>query len=72
MSQHGNNGGISSSVYERVIEQIETFSEALEEARTNPTDEALDRLRDAADELMRATGRILIEVERLRAQKQDD
>ncbi len=71
MSQQGGNGGVSTSVYERVVQQIETFSKALQEAKANPTDEALDRLRDAADELMRATGRVFIEIERLRAQQRD-
>ncbi len=71
MSQQGSNGGVSTSVYERVVQQIETFSKALEEAKAHPTDEALDRLRDAADELMRATGRVFIEIERLRAQQRD-
>ena len=49
---------------------METFTEALEAATANPTPEALDKLREAADHLMRATGRVLIEVERLLGQAQ--
>jgi len=35
-------------------------------AQASPTDDALDLLREAADELMRAIGRVLIEIEQLR------
>jgi hypothetical protein len=42
------------------------FSEALDATLANPTPQLLERLRSAADELMRSTGRVLIEIERLR------
>jgi hypothetical protein len=41
------------------------FTEALDAAMANPTPDALDKLRDAADQLMRATGRVLIELEQM-------
>lgn len=65
MADNHKNSGISAGVHDRVTEEVETFIEALEAATANPTPEALDKLREAADHLMRATGRVLIEVERL-------
>lgn len=70
MADDRTNGGISPGVHDRVVEEMETFTEALEAAAANPTPEALDKLRQAADRLMRATGRVLIDVERLLGQAQ--
>jgi hypothetical protein len=60
--------GIDPSLRERVMEQIGTFTDALEAASANRTDEALDELRNAADNLMRAVGRVLIEIAHQRGQ----
>jgi hypothetical protein len=59
-------GGLSPNLRDRVAEEMAVFTEALDAAMANPTSDALDKLRDAADQLMRATGRVLIELERMR------
>jgi hypothetical protein len=64
--------GLDPSVSDRVTEEIKTFTEALEAATANPTPRALEKLEEAADHLMRATGRVLIELGRLRGKHQDD
>lgn len=56
--------GIDPNLRERVIEQIGIVTDALDAVKANPTDEALEQLRDAADKLMRALGRVLIETTR--------
>lgn len=58
-------GGLDPSLHDRLMDQIERFTDALDAAMANPTPEALDHLRKAADQLMRAAGRVLIDVERL-------
>lgn len=58
--------GIDPSLRDRVVEHIRTVTDALDLAVANPTDEALDELHGAADQLMRALGRILIETARQR------
>lgn len=57
---------IDPSLRERVIEQMGDLTDALDAATENPTGEALDDLREAADQLMRALGRVLIETARQR------
>jgi len=64
--------GIDPSLRERVMEQIGTFTDALEAASANPTDEALDELHKAADDLMRAVGRVLIEIAHQRGHQERD
>jgi len=64
--------GIDPSLRERVIEEIGTVTDALDAATANPTDEALDELHEAADKLMRALGRVLIETERQRGSRQSN
>ena len=59
-------GGLTPNLRDRVVEGMAVFAEALDAATANPTSDALDKLRDAADQLMRATGRVLIELERMR------
>ena len=58
--------GLTPAIRKRVMAQIPIFSEALEAVSTKPTPKALDDLQEAADSLMRAVGRVLIETERLR------
>jgi hypothetical protein len=70
-SDDGNGGEntLRPAVHDRVKRRMTDFAEALDSAMTNPTPEALDRLRDAADQLMRATGRVIIEIEQLRGRR---
>lgn len=58
--------GLDSSISDRVTDAIHTFKEALAEAKGNPSSETYGKLEEAADRLMRATGRVLIELGRLR------
>jgi len=66
---HGTRG-LDRRVSDRVSEEIEIFSEALEKALANPTLKTLDKLEEAADQLMRATGRVMIELGRLRTNQE--
>ena len=59
-------GALSPSLRDRVASQMALFTQALDAAMADPSPEVLDRLREAADELMRATGRVVIEIARLR------
>lgn len=59
-------GTLSPTLRDRIATEMMLFTQALDAAITDPSQEVLDRLRDAADELMRATGRVLIEIARLR------
>jgi hypothetical protein len=56
---------LDESVRERVSRAVKRFNDALDEAFANSSPDNLDELRDAGDELMRATGAILIEIERM-------
>jgi hypothetical protein len=57
---------IDPTVRNRVVEQFPVMTEALDAALANATDETLDNLREATDKLMRALGRVILEVERRR------
>jgi hypothetical protein len=59
--------GIDPMVRDRVMEQIPVVTDALDAAIANPTDDHLDELHEATDKLMRALGRVLLEVERQRS-----
>ena len=50
---------------DRVLGGAQHFSEAFECALAQGTPDALGRLREATDELMRAAGRVLIEAARV-------
>jgi hypothetical protein len=52
--------GIDPVGRERVIAQIDAFEEALDDA--DPSAYACDRLREAADELMRAVAAVILEL----------
>ena len=65
-TDNGNGRGIDHSLRERVMEQLGSVTEALEAATANPSDAALDELYHAADRLMRALGRVILEIERQR------
>jgi hypothetical protein len=58
--------GIDPKVRDRVLEQIPVVTDALDAATANPTADVLDELSEATDKLMRALGRVLLEVERQR------
>jgi hypothetical protein len=64
--------GIPPTLRERVIEQIGITTDALEAASANPSEETLDELHKAADNLMRALGRVILEIERQRGQQESD
>lgn len=57
-------GKIDPALRDRVVANMKPLIDALDEALQNPTPEALDRVREAADRLMRATARVLIEIGR--------
>jgi hypothetical protein len=67
-SNNDDSGGIDPSLRERVIEEIGRTTDALDAASANPSDETLDELQQAADRLMRALGRVILEIERQRGQ----
>jgi len=54
--------GIDPAVRERVTAKIEVFEEALDDADNDPSADAQDRLREAADELMRAVASVVLEL----------
>jgi hypothetical protein len=66
MMDNDDHPGIDSSLRERVSEAISITRDALDAASADPTGEALEELRKSADSLMRALGRVLIEIERQR------
>jgi hypothetical protein len=57
-----NGAGIDPVVRDRVIAQTEAFKEALDEAADDTSADAQDRLREAADELMRAVAGVMLEL----------
>lgn len=64
--------GIDQDLRERVAKETAIFNDALDAAMQNPASEALDKLAQAADRLMRAVGRVLIEAKRLRGREHAD
>jgi hypothetical protein len=56
--------GIDEDLRSRVDEEIERFNESFAAAQQDKTPENLENLADAADRLMRAVGRVLIEAKR--------
>ena len=57
-----NGAGIDPVVRERVIARIAVFEEALAEADDDQSFDARERLRKAADELMRAVAAVTLEL----------
>lgn len=55
---------IDEALRDRVAEEIEHFNKALSAAEKDETPENLEALAETADGLMRAVGRVLIEVKR--------
>ena len=56
--------GISEDLQDRVDEELKHFNEAFAATLKTETSQNLETLADAADRLMRAVGRVLIEVRR--------
>lgn len=56
-SNHTGDGILSASLRDRVANEMALFTHALDAATANSSPDVLNRLRDAADQLMRATGR---------------
>ncbi len=52
------------SLRERVVGCIKPFVHALDEAVVNPDPETIDDLQEAADDLMRAVARVMLELSR--------
>ena len=46
--------GLDTSVHDRIIKEAEAFQKALDEAINEPSDDTWEKLRDAADGLMRS------------------
>jgi hypothetical protein len=55
--------GIDSTLRQRVLDGMSIVSDALDAAVGNPSDSILDELHESTDKLMRALGRVLIEIE---------
>ncbi len=56
------NAGIDPAVRARITSQIDAFEKAMGDAENDPSADALGRLRESADELMRALSAILLEL----------
>jgi hypothetical protein len=56
--------GLDESLRDRVAEEVERFNEAFAAVENDDTPENLENLAHAADRLMRAVGRVLIEANR--------
>jgi hypothetical protein len=54
--------GLDPSLRKRVVERIEPFVDALDKAVVNLEPETIENLQEAADELMRAIARVMLEV----------
>ena len=57
-----NGAGLDPAVRVRAIAEIEGFQEALDEAGSDPSADTRDRLREAADRLMRAVAAVMLEL----------
>jgi cell division GTPase FtsZ len=61
---------IDPTLRERVSQGIEALTDAFDKAIADCNDQTLSELHKAADDLMRALGRVLLEIEQLRASHQ--
>jgi hypothetical protein len=57
--------GLTPELRARVMDRITTFIEAFDVALVSPTAKGCDALYDATDQVIRATARVLIELERI-------
>jgi hypothetical protein len=53
---------VDPAVRDRAVRQIELFQDALDEATVNPSPANKEKLREAADEVMRAVAGVMVEV----------
>jgi hypothetical protein len=60
----GERAALDLSVRERVVGRIAPFVDALDKAVINPEPETIEDLQEAADELMRAIARVMLELGR--------
>ena len=60
----GETAALGPSLRERVVGRIGPFVDALDEAVANPESETIEDLQEAADELMRAIARVMLELGR--------
>ena len=56
--------GLDPSLRDRIVERIGPFIDALDEAVANPEPEMIEDVQEAANELMRAIARLMLEVGR--------
>jgi hypothetical protein len=56
--------GLDPSLRQRVVGRIDSFVDALDKAVVNPKPETVEDLQEAADELMRAIARVMLELGR--------
>jgi alpha-D-ribose 1-methylphosphonate 5-triphosphate synthase subunit PhnH len=63
-ANHGKQDLLEASLQDRVRQAVACFNRCLDAAIAAPTPANLDQLRQAADRLMRAGARVLIELER--------
>ena len=59
--------GVDPALRDRVMEEMSVVTDALDATVAQSTDENLETLREATDKLMRALGRVLIEISRQRS-----
>jgi hypothetical protein len=52
------------SLRDRVVERVAPFVDAFDEAMANPDPETIENLQQAANELMRAIARVMLEIGR--------
>jgi hypothetical protein len=57
---------VDPAILDRVKQHLGLVEDAVDEAAANPSPQALEELRDAADHLMRALAGVLIELEQAR------
>lgn len=55
--------GFDPTLRQRVLDGMSIVSDAIDTAVANPINSKLDELQEATDKLMRALGRVLIEIE---------
>jgi len=67
VAKDSNPAAVDPALRDRIMKQIPIVTDALDAAIANPTDDKLERLREETDKLMRALGRVLIEIERQRS-----
>jgi len=65
-AKRGGTQGIDEALRERVVRDMAIFNDAMDAATDDSTSEILGELEQAADRLMRAVGRVLLEAKRLR------